>query len=342
MHHIAKILYHWRKIPGSAAGDTTAKPWGLSAARRALEDHVSQLAIPASVEDQPGNGFWRARYRIVANPLVTVLIPTDGRVVQSPAGSRDLLLNCLRSIVERTTYNNYELLIVDNGRLSPHVQDLLSAVPHRRLVYEMTTPFNFAAKVNYAARQAKGDHLLLLNDDTEVITGEWMTAMLEFSQQPQIGAVGGKLFYPDGRIQHVGVVLGIGGGACHVLAGQPGDSPGYFGSALVIRNYSAVTGACCMTRRAVFEEVGGFDERFALDFNDVDYCLRLRARGYRIVGTPFAQLYHFEGASFGSREHVVNPAEVRALSERWSPIIEADPFYNPNLTRSGLDYSLRL
>ena len=342
VHHIAKILYHWRKIPGSAAGDTTAKPWGLSAARRALEDHLSQLAIPASVEDQPGDGFWRARYRIVGNPLVTVLIPTDGRVVQSSAGSRDLLLNCLRSIVERTTYNNYELLIVDNGRLSPHVLDLLSAVPHRRLVYEMTTPFNFAAKVNFAARQAKGDHLLLLNDDTEVITGEWMTAMLEFSQQPQIGAVGGKLFYPDGRIQHVGVVLGIGGGACHVLAGQPGDSPGYFGSALVIRNYSAVTGACCMTRRAVFEEVGGFDERFALDFNDVDYCLRLRARGYRIVGTPFAQLYHFEGASFGSREHVVNPAEVRALSERWSPIIEADPFYNPNLTRSGLDYSLRL
>jgi len=166
--------------------------------------------------------------------------------------------------------------------------------------------------------------------------------MLEFSQQPQIGAVGGKLFFPDGRIQHVGVVLGIGGGACHVLAGQAGNSPGYFGSALVIRNYSAVTGACCMTRRAVFEEVGGFDERFALDFNDVDYCLRVGARGYRIVGTPFAQLYHFEGASFGSREHVVNPAEVKALSERWSTVIEADPFYNPNLTRSGLDYSLRL
>jgi O-antigen biosynthesis protein len=342
VHHIAKILYHWRKIPGSAAGDTTAKLWALNAARRALQDHVSKLSIPAAVEDQPGNGFWRVRYAIVGNPLVTVVIPTDGRVVQGPGGSRDLLLQCLRSIVERTTYTNYELLVVDNGRLSPHVLDLLSDVPHRRLVYEMTTPFNFAAKVNFAARHARGDHLLLLNDDTEVITGEWMTAMLEFSQQPQIGAVGGKLFYPDGRIQHVGVVLGIGGGACHVLAGQAGNSPGYFGSALVIRNYSAVTGACCMTRRAVFEEVGGFDERFALDFNDVDYCLRVRARGYRIVGTPFAQLYHFEGASFGSREHVVNPAEIKALSERWSTVIEADPYYNPNLTRSGLDYSLRL
>ena len=342
VHHIPKILYHWRKIPGSAAGDTAAKPWGLNAARRALQDHVSQLPIPGIVEDQPGNGFWRVRYPIVGRPRVTIVIPTDGRVVRGPWGSRDLLLQCLRSIVDRTTYTNYELLIVDNGRLSPLVLDLLSQVPHRRLVYEMTTPFNFAAKVNFAARHARGEHLLLLNDDTEVITGEWITAMLEFSQQPQIGAVGGKLFFPDGRIQHVGVVLGIGGGACHVLAGQAGNSPGYFGSALVIRNYSAVTGACCMTRRAVFEEVGGFDERFALDFNDVDYCLRVGARGYRIVGTPFAQLYHFEGASFGSREHVVNPAEVKALSERWSTVIEADPFYNPNLTRSGLDYSLRL
>jgi hypothetical protein len=137
-------------------------------------------------------------------------------------------------------------------------------------------------------------------------------------------------------------VLGIGGGACHVFAGQPGNTPGYFGSAFVIRNYSAVTGACCMTPRAVFEEVGGFDERFACDFNDVDYCLRVLARGYRIVVTPFAQLSHYEGASFGSREHIVDPGEIAALSERWGRIIEADPFYNPNLTRTALDYSLRL
>jgi GT2 family glycosyltransferase len=342
IHHIPKVLYHWRKTPGSAAGNTAAKPWGLDAARRALADHVSTLPIPATVEDQPGHGFWRVRYQILGNPLVSVVIPTDGRIVQTRQGNRDLLWHCIRSIAQRTAYRNYELLIADNGRLSPQVRALLSEVPHRRLVYEMTHPFNFAAKLNFAARHAHGEHLLLLNDDTEVIDDEWMSAMLEFSQQPEIGVVGGKLFYPDGRIQHVGVVLGIGGGACHVLAGQAGDSPGYFGSALVIRNYSAVTGACCMTRRAVFEEVGGFDERFALDFNDVDYCLRVGARGYRVVGTPFARLYHYEGASFGSREHVVNPAEVKALSDRWSTVIEADPFYNPNLTRSGLDYSLRL
>ena len=137
-------------------------------------------------------------------------------------------------------------------------------------------------------------------------------------------------------------MLGIGGGACHVLRGQPGDSPGYHGGAWIVRNYSAVTGACCMTRREIFEALGGFDPRFATDFNDVDYCLRVRAAGYRIVSTPFARLYHFEGGTFGSREHVVNPQEVQLMSERWADVIEHDPYYNPNLTRTALDYSLRL
>jgi GT2 family glycosyltransferase len=228
---------------------------------------------------------------VVGKPLVSVIIATDGRTVRTTDGRpRDYLLECVRSIVERTAYPHYELIVVDNGRVSPEALSFLRTVPHRRVNYEAPTPFNFAAKVNFSARHAKGEHVLLLNDDTEVITGEWMSAMLEFSQQRAIGAVGAKLFYPDGRIQHVGVVLGIGGGACHIFAGQAGNSPGYFGSALVIRNYSAVTGACCMTRREVFDEVGGFDERFALDFNDVDYCLRVRGRGYRIVSTPFARL----------------------------------------------------
>ena len=342
VYHIPRILYHWRKIPGSAAGDQVAKPWALDAAKRALSDHLSRQPIPATVVADPGNGLWRVQYQIIGEPLVTIVIPTDSRIARGPDGDRDLLRQCLRSIVERTTYTNYELLIVDNGRLSPGVQELLGRIRHRRAVYEPSTPFNFAAKINFAVRHASGEHLLLLNDDTEVINGEWLTAMLEFSQQKDIGAVGGKLYYPDGRLQHVGVVLGIGGGACHVLAGQAGDSPGYFGSALVIRNYSAVTGACCMTRRAVFDEVGGFDERFALDFNDVDYCLRVRARGYRVVGTPFARLYHYEGATFGSRERIVNPQEIKALGERWQDVIDSDPYYSPNLTRAALDYSLRL
>jgi GT2 family glycosyltransferase len=343
IRHVPRVLYHWRKVQGSAAGSTEAKPWGLQAARRALVDHVARLPLRATVEDQPGNGFWRVRYEIVGTPLVSVLIPSDGRTAQTAAGPRDLPLACIRSIIERTDYDHYEIVLVDNGRISNDLARYIDAHPRiRRVVYESGGPFNFAAKMNFAARQARGEHLLLLNDDTEVIGAEWMRAMLEFSQQREIGVVGGKLFFPDGRLQHVGVVLGIGGGACHVLAGHERHSPGYYGSAWVIRNYSAVTGACCMTRREIFEAAGGFDERFATDFNDVDYCLRVGARGYRIVATPFAQLYHFEGATFGSREHVVNPAEVRALSERWADVIAHDPYYNPNLTRSALDYSLRL
>ena len=166
------------------------------------------------------------KYRICGDPLVSVVIPTDGRIARTPRGSRDLPLCCIRSIVERTTYKNYELVIVDNGRLSPELLHYLATIRHRRVVYEPTTPFNFASKLNFAAGHAQGEHLLFLNDDTEVISEEWITAMLEFSQQSAIGAVGGKLFYPDGRLQHVGVVLGIGGGACHVFAGQPANSPG--------------------------------------------------------------------------------------------------------------------
>jgi GT2 family glycosyltransferase len=342
VHHVPRVLYHWRKIQGSAASSADAKPWGLQAARRALVDHVSRLTMRASVQDEPGDGFWRVRYEIVGTPKVSVIIPTAGTIRETPSGRRDMPLGCVRSIVERTDYPHYEIVLAVNGPLSGELTRFIAGEPRIRVVTCGSGAFNFAATINCAARQATGEHLLLLNDDTEVIAGEWMRAMLEFSQQPEIGAVGAKLLFPDGRLQHTGVVIGIGGGACHVLSGHPGETPGYFGSAWIIRNYSAVTGACCMTRREIFEALGGFDERFATDFNDVDYCLRAREAGYRIVVTPFARLYHFEGASFGNRERKVNPREVALMSERWAPVIAHDPYYNPNLTRTALDYSLRL
>jgi GT2 family glycosyltransferase len=343
VHHVPRVLYHWRKIQGSAASSTDAKPWGLQAARRALVDHVSRLAMRASVRDEPGDGFWRVRYEITGTPKVSVIIPTAGTIRDTPSGRRDMPLGCVRSIVERTDYPHYEIVLAVNGPLSAELMRFIAGEPRIRVVTgDSGGAFNFAATINRAARQATGEHLLLLNDDTEVIAGEWMRAMLEFSQQPEIGAVGAKLFFPDGRLQHTGVVIGIGGGACHVLSGHPGETPGYYGSAWIIRNYSAVTGACCMTRREIFEALGGFDERFATDFNDVDYCLRARQAGYRIVVTPFARLYHFEGASFGNRERKVNPQEVALMSERWATVIAHDPYYNPNLTRTALDYSLRL
>ena len=343
IHHVPRVLYHWRKIQGSAAASVDAKPWGLQAARRALVDHVSRLPVRAEVVDQPGDGYWRVRYAIAGTPKVSVLIPTSGTIRDLPTGRRDMALECVRSIVERTEYEHYEIVLAVNGRISDKLERYAASQPRiRRVEYEAPGPFNFAAKINFAARHATGDHFLLLNDDTEVIAAEWMRAMLEFSQQPAIGAVGAKLLFPDGRLQHIGVVVGIGGGACHVMSGHPGDTPGYYGGAWIVRNYSAVTAACLMTRRDVFEGAGGLDEQFATDFNDVDFCLRLRQAGYRIVVTPYATLYHFEGASFGSRERRVNPQEVRLMSERWAGVIAHDPYYNPNLTRTALDYSLRL
>ena len=343
VRHVPRVLYHWRKIQGSAASSTEAKPWGLQAARRALVDHVARLPLRATVEDQPGDGFWRVRYEIVGTPKVSVLIPSACRLRETPTGPRDLALECLQSVVGRTDYEQYEIVFSDNGQLSAELERFIAGEPRiRRVPYDGEGRFNFAAKINFLARHATGEHLLLLNDDTEVISGEWMRAMLEFSQQRDIGVVGAKLLFPDGTLQHTGVVIGIGGGACHVFSGVPGDSPGYYGSAWVIRNYSAVTGACHMTRRDVWDAVGGWDERFATDFNDVDYCLRVREAGYRIVSTPFAKLYHFEGGTFGNRERVVNPEEVRLMSERWAHVIARDPYYNPNLTLSALDYSLRL
>ena len=179
---------------------------------------------------------------------------------------------------------------------------------------------------------------MLFNDDIEVISPEWLTAMLEYSQEPGVGAVGAKLLYPDGRLQHIGIVLGVVGVAAHAFHQHPGASPGYGGSALMARNYSAVTGACLMTRRAVFEEVGGFDERLPTDFNDVDYCLRLQRAGYRIVYTPCAQLYHHESASFGARQH--DMTELDEMRRRWASVIDRDPYYNPNLTRDFPDYRI--
>ena len=342
IYHVPLILYHWRTSPTSTASDVSAKPWAFNAARRALADHVSRLEHEASVEDQRDPGYYRVRYSIVGNPLVSIVIPSDGRIPNTPTGPRDLVASLLLSIVERTTYKNYEIILVDNGRLSERAEKLVKQYGVKRVTYKYDEPFNFASKLNFAVSHAQGEHVVLMNDDIEIISPDWMSAMLEYSQQNEIGAVGARLLFPDGSLQHIGVVLGIGGGACHIFSGQPNSHPGYFNSSQIIRNYSAVTGACMMTRREIFKQVGGFDERFSTDFNDVDYCLKIREKGFRIVSTPFAELIHYEGATFGSRERIVNPEEIALLKERWQSVIDNDPFYNPNLSLTALDYRLKL
>ncbi len=214
----------------------------------------------------------------------------------------------------------------------------LAGSRHRLLLQRHDGPFNFSRKINEGVSASAGEHVVLFNDDLEVIDGDWMTSMLEYSQDPAIGAVGAKLMYPDGRLQHVGMILGVNGIAAHAYHQHPGTIAGYMGCALGPRNFSAVTAACLMTRRAVFDEAGDFDEAFPIDFNDVDFCLRVRRAAYRIVWTPYARLFHHESASFGPRAQ--DPAGIEEMRRRWGRVLDADPYYNPNLSRDHPDFRI--
>lgn len=344
--HIQKVLYHWRKISTSTASSATAKNMTDTPAKRALEDYVKRNHLQAEVLVDPVTSYHRMKYKIQGQPLVSILIPTNGKIAKTEKGEMNLLKNCLESVWKKTTYPNYEVVVAHNGNLTPDTFTWLQeqAKTHRVTIlhYQYQEPFNFANKMNFIAKQAKGEHFLILNDDIEVISPDWMTALLEFSQQSEVGVVGAKLYYPDGRIQHAGVIMGIGGGASHVLTGKPKDYLGYFASAKVIKNYSVVTGACAMTKQSLFHEVGGFDEKFRIDYNDVDYCLRLRAKGLRVVYTPYAELFHHESTSLGSRAGKVGQAEEELLRSRWKDVIANDPYYNPHLTLQDTNYQIRL
>jgi GT2 family glycosyltransferase len=340
IHHIPRVLYHWRKLPQSTASAGAAKPWALDAGRRALEDYVRRNTIDAEVLPGGGPGLYRVRRRVRGTPLVSIVIPTAGKL---RSDGRDVLAQAIHSVVRHTSYDRYEFVVVlggsrDNHDLPASSYRALEGTRHQVLKFERLGLFNFSASINAGAAAASGEHLLLFNDDLEAISGDWLTAMLELSQEPAIGAVAPKLLYPDGRLQHIGIVLGVAGVAAHAFHQHPGVSPGYGGSAMIVRNYSAVTAACLMTRRDVFEAVGRFDERFPIDFNDIDYCLRVRRAGYRVVYTPWAQLHHHESASFGVRRQ-----DFTVLSEmrrRWADVIDNDPYYNPNLTRDFPDYRI--
>jgi GT2 family glycosyltransferase len=339
--HLPHVLYHWRKLPQSAASATDAKPWALDAGRKSLEDAVRRRAMDAEVLPGAAQGLFRVRFRIQGEPLVSMIVPTTGKPRKVAGATIDTLRTLVRSVRQKTSYARYEFVIVaDRGEVTDEVRRALEGSAHRIVEYEPRATFNFSHKINFGAAHANGEHLLLLNDDVEVISSDWLTAMLEYSQQKEIGAVGAKLLYPDGRLQHIGIVLGIHGGAGHAFHQHAGASPGYASSAVSVRNYSAVTGACMMTRRDAFDAVGGFDEQLSVDFNDVDYCLRLRRAGYRIVFTPYATLYHHESASFGPRTQ--NSKELELMRARWADAIERDPYYHRELTREFTDYRLRV
>lgn len=337
--HLPRVLYHWRKLPQSTASAGQAKPWAQDAGKRALDDCVRRRGLDAEVVPGGAPGLFRIRRRIAGAPLVSIVIPTAGRCRDVRGTPTDLLARAVRSIVERTGWPEYEFVIVaDEAGLQPSSLRALEGARHRVIAMEAHAPFNFSRKINAGVAASNGSHVLLFNDDVEAIERDWMTAMLEYSQDQGIGAVGAKLQYPDGRLQHAGIVLGVLGIAAHAYHQHPGATEGYFGSVIGPRNVSAVTGACLMSRREVFDRVGGFDEAFPVDFNDVDYCLRVRRAGYRIVYTPYARLVHHESASVGPR--TPDAAAVAAMRARWQDTIEDDPYYNPNLTRDAADYRL--
>lgn len=340
--HIPHVLYHWRMMPGSASAELDAKPVALQNARAALSEYAEAKFGPdAYVEDGQLFGLFRLRRGRYLAPPVTLVITTnnvtkavDGR------GMINLPGHFLNSIVERTDYPNYRVIIVSNGQLEAETRQLLTRIGGEEIVYEgAQSPFNFADKANFAIRSARTELVVLLNDDMEVRTPGWLRALVDIIQTNDVGAVGARLLYPSHQIQHVGMVLGVNGSAAHIYHGYPMDIVGYNGYPRVIRNYSAVTGACMATRRSLFEAVGGFDTRFAVDFNDTDYCLRLRERNYRVVYTPFCELFHFESQT--SVRTSQNCEEVECFLSRWDSVIADDPYYNVNLDRASITFDPR-
>jgi O-antigen biosynthesis protein len=330
--HIPHVLYHWRIAPGSTAASGNEKPYALLAAMRAIQEHLDRRGVQATVEEASnGSRMFRVRYALPSpEPRVSIIIPTrDGL---------KLLRQCIESIRERTLYANYDIIVVDNGSVESETLayfDLIRQASNIRVIRD-ESPFNFSALNNKAAALAEGDYLCLLNNDIEVISRDWLNEMVSLAAQPCTGAVGARLWYPDDTLQHGGVIIGLGGIAGHMHRQLPRGHFGYFARAVVTQNLSAVTAACLVIRKSVYEEVGGLDEELAVAFNDVDFCLRVREAGYRNIWTPHAELYHHESASRGND---MDPdkfqrftSEVRWMETRWAGHFERDPAYNPNLT----------
>jgi len=341
--HIPKVLYHWRSHESSTAFASQAKQYAFDAGKRALEDVLSGGRFSAVVSPGLSMGSYRVSYEVLDQLTVALIIPTKDKV--------DVLQRCIESVSRKTEYPHYHVVIVDNGSTDRETFAFYQTLSDKKnitlLSYEK--PFNFSAINNYAVRKLSGqyNYLLFLNNDMEVITPGWLGEMLGHGQRPEIGAVGAKLYYPNDTIQHAGVIVGIGGAAGHSHKYAPRDVDGYFSRARITQNVSAVTAACLLMRRDVFDIVGGYDEQFSHAFNDVDLCLRIRGKGYRIVFTPHAELYHYESISRGYEDtpdkYVRFQKEIGLFQERWKDFLaKGDPCYNPNLTLRREDFSLNV
>jgi O-antigen biosynthesis protein len=331
--HVPKILYHWRMIATSAAaGGEEVKPWAFEAGPRAVQAHCDRIGLPAQVEmDADDPGVLHLQPRLQEEPLVSIVIPTGGQIREVRFEHVVLIENCLQSIVENSTYGNYEIIVVADHQLESPIVGRLEEIAGARLRVIDADPgkFNFSAMINKGAGAARGEHLLLLNDDIDIATPDWIERMVMYSGLDGVGAVGGRLVWGDGRLQHVGV--GFDGSLPgHTYRGFPGDYKGYANAVVIARNCLTVTGACLMTPRALFEEVGGLSLELPVSFNDVDYCLKCHLAGWRIVYDPDLYLIHFESSS---RDPAVLDWEHYKMIDRWQAVTAVDPYNNPNLRR---------
>lgn len=322
--HIRKVLYFRREQDPAAAPASEV----TDASRKALRDYLDREHVGAEVLDTGYGDVFRVKRTILGNPQISIVIPIKDKV--------DLLKRCIGSIEAKTTYNHYEVIIVDNFSREADTFAYLASLEKRSGAYRVVTfkeDFNYSRVNNFAVHYALGEHLLFLNNDVEIIAPEWLEAMLEHSQRKEVGCVGAKLLYPDGKLQHVGVVIGLYGAADHIYKGHESQDIGYMGHPVSIRNCSAVTAACMMVKSRVFAEAGGFDERYKVGFGDTDFCLKVREKGYVNLYTPYAELYHHESATRGqSLDSDPHLEDTQRFIKRWQELIHAgDPFYNPNL-----------
>ena len=339
--HIPKVLYHWRCHMDSTAADPSSKAYAYEAGRKAIREHYQRMGIDAKVDMTERPGWYRSHIKVQGNPMVSIIIPNKDHT--------DDLELCLFSMSRKSTYRNYEVLIVENNSEKEETFEYYKKLPERYPKVRVLTwekEFNYSAINNFAAEEAQGEYLLFLNNDVEILTPDWIEEMLQNCQQENVAAVGAKLYYPDDMIQHAGVVLGLGGIAGHIMCRASREDPGYFGRMISVQEISAVTAACMMVKKSEFDSVKGFDETFQVAFNDIDLCMKFRAAGKKIVFTPYAELYHYESKSRGLEDTPEKQfrfdKEVKRFQEKWAQQLEmGDPYYSPNLSVTEGDCSLR-
>ncbi len=340
--HIPKVLYHWRVHPNSTAqAEVESKPYAFEAGIPAIQDHLERMGLQATVEHGASLGTYRVHYQFEGKPKVSIIIPNKDE--------KDTLKNCIDSILNKTTYENYEIVVVENNSETEEILTYYQELEKNekiKVVYDKEEGFNYSRVINLGVKNSDGEFVVQLNNDTEIETEDWLEDMIGFCSREEVGAVGVKLFYPDNTIQHAGIVFGVDRVATHLFRGLPRHLHGYFARESSIQNFSAVTGACMMVKRTVFEEVGYMDENMPVAFNDLDFCLKIRQTGRLIVYDPFVTVIHYESKTRGyedTPEKVARfEAEIENFQKKWKDIYEqGDPYYNVNFSRNSSQYEIR-